>query len=77
MNLVKCDDAHRRIRRSVRGWLVALLALSATASAQVPPHPPGTICFTPTFWCWMQFPGIPGQLCYCPSPWGPVQGVIG
>lgn len=33
--------------------------------AQVPPHAPGSICFTPNFWCWVSTPGIPGNPCYC------------
>ena len=28
---------------------------------QVPPHVPGTICFTPSFWCWAQWPGPPAR----------------
>jgi hypothetical protein len=67
-----------RTRRSVRFLLPLILAaLSGSAEAQVPPHQPGTICFTPQFWCWMQFPSYPGQICYCASPYGPVQGVSG
>jgi len=62
-------------------WIVAtvgsaLLACS-TAQAQVPPHYPGTICFTPQLWCWMTQPGPVGGMCYCPSPYGPIQGRLG
>lgn len=57
--------------------LLVALAVGFPASAQVPPHQPGTICFTPQFWCWMQFPIYPGQVCYCPTPYGPVQGISG
>ena len=57
--------------------LFVVTALSGSATAQVPPHQPGTICFTPRFWCWMQFPSYPGQICYCPTPYGPVQGISG
>ncbi len=53
------------------------LALCGSAAAQVPPHQPGTMCFTPQFWCWMQYPGVPGQVCYCPTTYGPVQGRVG
>jgi hypothetical protein len=67
----------RQIRAATRAVLIAALVLSARASAQVPPHQPGTICFTPRFWCWMAYPGIPGQQCWCPAPYGPVPGVIG
>lgn len=59
----------------------AALCLGLTASAQmapqVPPHSPGTICFTPTFWCWAVQPGPPGARCACPTPQGPVPGVLG
>lgn len=59
--------------------LVALAALAAAAGpgaalAQVPPHTPGTICFTPDFWCWAPVPGIPGEPCECP---GGMPGVFG
>lgn len=47
------------------------------AFAQVPPHNPGTICFTPRFWCWANPPGPPGYPCSCPSPYGPVPGRFG
>lgn len=47
------------------------------ASAQVPPHPPGTICFTPQFWCWSPQPAAPGSACSCPSPYGWVAGRLG
>jgi hypothetical protein len=66
------------IRRSSAIAICALsLALCGSAAAQVPPHQPGTMCFTPQFWCWMQNVGVPGQICYCPTTYGPVQGVIG
>lgn len=54
-----------------------ILAGDATAQAQIPPHPPGTICFTPFFWCWAQPPGPPNTPCGCPSPNGWVQGLLG
>jgi hypothetical protein len=50
---------------------------TAMAYAQVPPHQPGTVCLTPTFWCWARPPGRPGAVCYCPTPNGPVRGVFG
>lgn len=43
----------------------AALLAAGIASAQVPPHVPGSICFTPSFWCWASQPGIPGQTCKC------------
>lgn len=48
-----------------RGWMT-LLIFSASlcdmpiAVAQVPPHEPGTICFTKKFWCWAN-PTRPAQ----------------
>jgi hypothetical protein len=47
------------------------------ASAQVPPHPPGTVCYTPHFWCWMSVPLKPGSPCACPTPYGLVPGTAG
>ncbi len=47
------------------------------ATAQVPPHAPGSICFTQTFWCWAQAPGPVGSSCYCPSAYGWVPGRLG
>jgi hypothetical protein len=61
-------------------WFIALvsaLLVPQHAGAQVPPHVPGTICFTPAFWCWAQPPGAPGLPCACQGPTGPVQGVLG
>jgi hypothetical protein len=64
--------------QSVLGALLfAAASFCEPAGAQVPPHRPGTICFTPTFWCWSTNAGIPGQSCWCPSPWGAVQGTLG
>lgn len=54
-----------------------LLAPGREAVAQVPPHTPGTVCFTSTFWCWAQPPGAPGAPCACPSPTGYVAGTLG
>ena len=59
----------------------AVLALAIgplpPAMAQVPPHPPGTICFTPQYWCWASPPGPSGAACVCPSPYGRVAGRLG
>jgi hypothetical protein len=52
------------------------LAGDALAQGQVPQHYPGTICFTPSFWCWSS-PGQPGAPCTCPSPRGLVRGYLG
>jgi len=55
-----------------------LSAGSVHAQSQgAPPHPPGTICFTPRFWCWANPPGPPGSPCSCPSPTGAVAGLRG
>lgn len=68
---------------SVRDTLLILLALllmgllARAALAQVPPHYPGTICYTQTFWCWAQPPGPPNTPCGCPSRRGMVPGVRG
>ena len=61
-------------------FVMCLCLLAGDAKAQVPPippHPPGTICFTPRFWCWAQPPGAPNTACGCPSPQGWVQGIRG
>lgn len=58
--------------------LTVLLGIRADkVLAQVPPHAPGTICFTRQFWCWAQPPGPKGRVCYCPTPSGRVRGVLG
>ncbi len=60
--------------------VVVLLGIGPVASADaqgVPPHPPGTVCFTKLFWCWAQPPGQAGSECGCPSSQGWVKGVRG
>ena len=58
--------------------LLGCLLPSHTALAQaVPPHSPGTVCYTPQFWCWAQPPGAPGTACACPTPYGWVPGTRG
>ena len=59
--------------------ILATLSLieAPLAIAQVPPHQPGTICFTPQFWCWANPPGPPGGNCACPSPYGWIGGRLG
>ncbi len=58
---------------------LALASLVVTASrASVPPHTPGTICYTPTGWCWAKPPGPAGSKCRCPGPANsPVEGIRG
>lgn len=50
---------------AVVAGLLCIALSPRSAVAQVPPHMPGTICFTPNFWCWAQFPGPPGTYCEC------------
>ncbi len=57
--------------------IVALSILSAVAPAQVPPHNPGTICFTSRLWCWASPPGSPGTACVCFTPYGQIPGTRG
>jgi len=57
--------------------LLACFLARDDAKAQVPPHPPGTVCYTPQFWCWAQPPGPPGNSCACPTPYGWVGGKLG
>lgn len=67
-----------KIRRHLAVILFAAsLVQTPLAIAQVPPHNPGTICFTPKFWCWANPSGIPNQPCSCPTPYGWVRGVLG
>lgn len=56
---------------------LSLALLPTRAFAQVPAHVPGTICFTPQFWCWAQPPGPPGYPCGCPTAFGIVSGWLG
>jgi hypothetical protein len=61
-----------------RSLVVTLFAVATTpVISQVPPHYPGTVCFTPYLWC--QLPGaVPvGTRCYCNTPSGPVFGQAG
>jgi hypothetical protein len=61
----------------ILGVAIMLAGLARDAAAQVPPHYPGTICFTAQFWCWAQQAGPPGYACVCPSAYGWVQGRLG
>lgn len=60
---------------SVVVMLHSLLTVPA-AFAQVPPHVPGSICFTPQFWCWVNPPGVPRSSCSCRSPYGSIGGYL-
>jgi hypothetical protein len=63
---------------ATRVVLLFILGSAQDAFAQaIPPHVPGTICFTPAFWCYSQPPGPPGTPCFCPGPRGPVAGTRG
>lgn len=65
-------------RRAIVPLCSLLLLLLATAAfAQVPPHRPGEICFTPKLWCWQKPPGRPGTPCSCLTPFGPMSGRLG
>lgn len=65
---------HRR-RRVVRlAIALAFIAVTGAALAQVPDHAPGSICATPTFWCWAQIWGQVGGPCYCGTAGGAVPG---
>jgi len=65
----------------ILGLALIVVVIAAIAStdvlAQVPPHRPGTICFTPQFWCSAQPPGPVGSPCACPTPYGWVAGYRG
>lgn len=63
--------------RPFRLLVWVLLFVAARGDAQVPPHYPGTICFTPQFWCWLPAPVYPGSRCFCQTPYGPIWGVAG
>lgn len=66
-----------KLRLAILLTFGVVAALTRSALAQVPPHQPGTICFTPTFWCCANPPGPPGNPCGCPGPYGFVSGVLG
>jgi hypothetical protein len=56
--------------------LMILTVGPGPAQAWVPPHLPGTVCYTPQFWCWTG-PHLVGQPCLCPTPAGPIAGFAG
>lgn len=53
----------------------AALAVPAAAQGPLPPHQPGTICYTQYGWCWIQ-QSQPGSQCYCATPQGPIYGRV-
>ena len=68
----------RVIRRTLLAAASACsILVPGAALAQVPPHAPGTICFTQQFWCWANPPGQVRTQCYCASPFGWVPGLRG
>jgi hypothetical protein len=79
---------HARSQAFSKTMLMALALLLAGAAlllglrddvahAQVPPHVPGTVCYTPNFWCWANPPGPPGTPCVCQAPTGYYGGILG
>jgi hypothetical protein len=72
------EERMRTMRKVVAAAaLIAALAIPAGLSAQVPPHYPGSVCLTPTFWCFLQPPLPPGSRCFCATPSGAFPGVAG
>jgi hypothetical protein len=72
------EEQMRTLRRTLAAAaLIAALAAPATLSAQVPPHYPGTVCLTPSFWCGLQSPLPVGSRCFCFTPSGAIAGVVG
>jgi len=53
-------------------WCAAL-----PAAPQVPPHYPGTICFTPYVWCYLPGAVPVGTRCFCNTPYGVAYGQAG
>jgi hypothetical protein len=64
-------------QRAIRFAIAAVLlsAIATAAIAQVPGHPPGSICATQNFWCWANVYGAVGSPCTCPTAQGLVPGV--
>jgi hypothetical protein len=73
------QEAMMTVKRIVFSIVLAAMPVVSfgQAPAKVPAHAPGTICFTPHFWCWAQPSGPPGTVCGCPSSQGWVRGVRG
>lgn len=54
-----------------------LLAIATNVLAQgLPPHAPGTICITPSGWCWVDR-GAVGEPCGCATTNGYIEGTHG
>jgi hypothetical protein len=66
----------RLIISIARTLITALFFVLQSATAQIPPHAPGSICRTPQFWCWHNPPGPVNDTCFCPSPYGTVRGKL-
>ncbi|MDB6106944.1 MAG: hypothetical protein JWO52_6943 [Gammaproteobacteria bacterium] len=64
-------------KRLTTACLLVTCVSAHTARAQVPPHYPGTICFTQQFFCFLPAAQYPGSLCYCATPYGAVPGRAG
>jgi hypothetical protein len=58
--------------------LLALTALPAALGqgVPIPPHAPGSICYTPQGWCWAVYPGPSGARCACSANGMWYQGVL-
>jgi len=54
-----------------------IAAFLPAAIAQVPPHRPGTICFTAYAWCWLDPAQQVGTPCTCRTSRGVVNGQAG
>jgi len=75
--------ARTRLRRNpgfarLAACLVLLAALPAALAQGVPlpPHVPGSICYTPQGWCWAVYPGPAGSRCACAASGMWFQGVL-
>jgi hypothetical protein len=78
--MANVHDTRIRLSACVRLALAVILTFAGATSpafAQpVPSHAPGTVCYTPSGWCWYA-PGAPGEPCSCPTPQGYVAGRLG
>lgn len=54
----------------------SFIFISQIAVAEVPPHTPGTVCFTENWWCWASYAGAPGSRCSCKTPTGEKSGLL-
>ena len=67
-----------QLLRLLRGSIfLCALCFAFPASPQVPPHYPGTICFTPYLWCYLPGAVPVGTQCYCRTQYGVVYGQAG